>query len=417
MKTNGEAGQPRETPKQLANLLVQCAVQAQLSYYNEFKNEIKTRWLEAFLGHEHLRVERTGAQGSGKVLYRGLSNGLRCSWNDYLSTMLSGKAEKYEVRYKVGTPDYAGSAQPSSSASEAARGGAQTGGTQPAWAAASASRAANPYLNKPEAETYREYTELVEPSRIAHGLMSISNQLCREWHYDLTRHVAREGSYLLQCSAEGGAADECDVDAAPMSLMAEVSNLTALVYDSKQALPGVLYASLRAASAAWNTDFDFDEAPSPFRAENFDLLQRAVTREAALSALADLQAAGHDDASARASALWLRERLEGYAAYWEKPPRNQLAGLFVLELLTAPPSPRTLPADEPPGAPSGLGMTDPERVVELVLVHRQQICNEWGTSLRDDLPPRLQQLLADSLNRALLGDVAGEGGADEDEDE
>ena len=96
--------------------------------------------------------------------------------------------------------------------------------------------------------------------------------------------------------------------------------------------------------------------------------------------------------------MWLRDRIEAYAGLWETPPRNQLAGLFMLEVLTAPPSPRTLPADEPKGAPSGLGMTDPERVAELVLVHRQQICQEWGVSLRDGMPPKLQQLLADSLS-------------------
>eukprot|EP00962_Isochrysis_galbana_P033833 scaffold11387_cov82-Isochrysis_galbana.AAC.2 len=29
------------------NLLLQCAIQTQLSYYNEFKNEVRARWLES----------------------------------------------------------------------------------------------------------------------------------------------------------------------------------------------------------------------------------------------------------------------------------------------------------------------------------------------------------------------------------
>jgi hypothetical protein len=29
------------------NLLLQCAIQTQLFYYNEFKNEVRARWLES----------------------------------------------------------------------------------------------------------------------------------------------------------------------------------------------------------------------------------------------------------------------------------------------------------------------------------------------------------------------------------
>ena len=82
-------------------------------------------------------------------------------------------------------------------------------------------------------------------------------------------------------------------------------------------------------------------------------------------------------------------------------PRNQLGGLFVLELLTTPPSPRTLPADEA-GEGGGLGMVDPEQVAARVLAMRESICVEWGTALRDDTPAKLQKLLADSLEAQLL---------------
>ena len=387
-----------------AGRLCQCVVQAQLAYYNEFKNEVRSRWLEAFLGHEHLKVVRTGGRkDSGKVVYRGLSDGLRCSWRDYFSTMLVGKPEKYEVRYKVGTPDYVGTARPSSSALEAARSGAHTGGAAPAWAAASASRASNPYLNKPETETYHEYTELVEPRRIAHGLISIANQLAREWHADLTGHVAGEGAYLLECSEED--AEQCDADTAPAVLMAELGNLTHAAHDVNIKLPDVLYSSLRAASASWISDLEFDDAPSPFRAENFDLLQRATTREAALSVLVELEAEGTP--SSRASALWLRERVEAYAPLWEKPPRNQLAGLFLLELLTTPPSPRTLPPVEGATGDAGgatLAMTEPEDVAQRILAQRERTCRAWGAALRDDFTQQLQELLAQSLEQQLQAD-------------
>jgi hypothetical protein len=37
-----------KSPEDLVqNLLLQCAIQTQLSYYNEFKNEVRARWLES----------------------------------------------------------------------------------------------------------------------------------------------------------------------------------------------------------------------------------------------------------------------------------------------------------------------------------------------------------------------------------
>ena len=46
-------------------------------------------------------------------------------WTEYLQTMLSGKVERYEVRYKIGTADTAGSAGAAPApASAATRGGA-----------------------------------------------------------------------------------------------------------------------------------------------------------------------------------------------------------------------------------------------------------------------------------------------------
>lgn len=324
-------------PLKLLNLMCQCTVQAQLGYYAEFKNEVRSRWLESFLGHEHLRVERTGAMTT-RLLYRGLSDGMRCSWRDYLATMLRGKPEQYEVRYAVGTADAAtmprvprpeqppddvateaaaaapaaaeGEA-PSTQAAAASAGSAEAAkaawlarsdGRAPAatpppssakpWAAASASRAANPFLLKAD-RTYLEYTELLEPRRIATGLISIAQQLAHEWSEDLA-HLTREGDYLSEVYAsEAGSCIVNSVggdDAPPATLMSELGSTAAAARDVSKALPSILYASLSVASAAWVSDLN-EAGISPFRAENYDLLQRALTREAALSALAELEQA------------------------------------------------------------------------------------------------------------------------------
>ena len=236
-----------EPPEKLVGLMLQCAVQAQLSYFNQFKNELRAKWLQAFLGHEHLGVERTsGRTDGGRILYHGLSDGLRCSWHDYLTTMLRGLPEEYKCRYKVGTPDTAGG--PGAGAQSAASMGAHTG-VAPPWAAASASRASNPYLKK--AATYREFTELIEPRRVAQGLISIMRQLALEWQHDFEL-IALEGDYLREAygTLRG---EECDVDAV-LNTVLDGTNVSKAMNDGRIKLPPAVYTSLRAATAAWSSD-------------------------------------------------------------------------------------------------------------------------------------------------------------------
>ena len=46
----GDIDVQRDPPDKLLDLVVQCAVQAQLAYHNEFKSEVRAKWLESFLG-------------------------------------------------------------------------------------------------------------------------------------------------------------------------------------------------------------------------------------------------------------------------------------------------------------------------------------------------------------------------------
>ncbi|EOD06933.1 hypothetical protein EMIHUDRAFT_438618 [Emiliania huxleyi CCMP1516] len=413
-------------PAKVCSLLMQCAIQAQLSYYNEFKNEMRARWLESFLGHAHLRVERTGGRkSSGYPLYRGLSDGLRCSWTEYLQTMLRGKVERYEVRYKIGTADAADTAGSAASAAAAAGAGSAGDASEAPWAAASASRAANPYL-KQSGPQYKEYSEVVEPRRVAQGLMSICRQLALEWSSDLLS-VSSESLYLGDVCGSGGGGDggggradpfdgsgvggvqnggdafatrdvDCSErqDVAPSTPLGEylAGNVTvdALCMDPRIALPPALYASTRAASGKWSSDFS--EASSPFRASNLDLLQRACTREAALSALRDLDEEQNESNSHAASAEWLREKLDEWLPRFESPRRHQLAGLFVLELLSSSPQPRQLSS-------GGLGMTEPALVASRVLAHREAIARDWAAAVAGSVPTALQELLREDLEEQL----------------
>ena len=63
--------------------------------------------------------------------------------------------------------------------------------------------------------------------------------------------------------------------------------------------------------------------------------------------------------------------------------------LFLLELNTAAPTPRTVEG--------GLGLTDPAMVADRVLGARWDLAREWGKSIGENTPPMLQRLLLESL--------------------
>jgi len=391
-----------DPPDQLLDLVVQCAVQAQLAYHNEFKSEVRAKWLESFLGHEYLHVERIGGRES-RIVYRGLSGLNDCSWRDYLGTMLRGSPQEYKCCYKVGTPDTAG--EPGEKAQAAALAGAGNqagqarGAVEAPWAAASASRAQNPFLNKEPA--VREYTELIEPRRVAQGLVTIFRQLTNEWSMDL-RMVAEEGEYLAQtCLAGDGGLETCL--AACGERNSGNSSMATAVSDVRVPLPTAVYASLRGASAKWTYQADMEDAPSPFRTENFDLLQRVATREAALTALAALDA----DPDSAASAAWLRQKLDGeWLPRFEAPGRSQLAGVFLVELLSLQPTAK-------PTADDRLEFVDPVQIAYRILDERETIARDWADTLAEATPRLLQSLLAADMEETLKLDMEATRDSDE----
>lgn len=375
-----------DPPDKLLDLVVQCAVQAQLAYHNEFKSEVRAKWLESFLGHEYLHVERIGGRES-RIVYRGLSGLNDCSWRGYLGTMLRGSPQEYKCSYQVGTPDTAGGPGVKAQAAAAAGAGQAQGVVAAPWAAASASRAQNPYLNKEPA--LREYTEVIEPRRVAQGLLTISRQLAAEWSIDL-RAVADEGEYIAQtCLAGEGGLETCL--AACGERNSGNRSMATAASDVRVPLPPVVYASLRGASARWTYQADMEDAPSPFRTENFDLLQRVATREAALAALAALDT----DPDSAASAAWLRQKLQGeWLPRFEAPGRSQLSGLFLVELLSLQPTAR-------PTADDRLEFVDPVQIAYRILDERETISREWADALTEATPRLLQSLLAADMEETL----------------
>lgn len=345
-----------EVPRKL---LLQSSIQAQLSYAMEFKNELMGRWLESFLGHEHLRATRTGDMTS-TIKFRGL-DGLRCDWQDYLRTMLSSGPQEYTVRYRVGTPDLLPRKNGEASAT------ATADGAEAPWAAASASRRNNPYL-KNQGPAYREYTETIEPRRVARGLMQIRSQLSDEWLHDLpiiaadgarikawlcseeeSKRRAAEGEAGPELCAvgpgEGQGADPADAPgfgasgtsaADGMAEAAAALEVEELSSDGRPKVPLPVAATFAEATRSWSG------SSTPFRALNYDMLQRALMREATLRTLRELERdEGAGSSSKHATVAWLRERFEAWRPLLETcalRPRARGPGARRLAPDPAPPA-------------------------------------------------------------------------------
>ena len=406
------AADPRDVDL-LQSYLLRGAIQTQLHYHLEFKNEVASRWLESFLGHEHLGVKAVGGP-----TFRGLDDGLRCGWRDYLSTMLGSEPQTYEVRYKMGrwggrgdTTDGAGWWPKRNDEARQEKAAADAPDAPPAdtWSAASASRRSNPYLQQSTEEQYKTFKEQIEPRRVVNSLLSICNQLQGEWESDLLA-IAREGGYILRVSAAaeageeeaferafggaggggaggdgGDAAAECavggDDDVASSSLCVD----PAAILDAAAPLPAAITQAFRTQSSAWILD-GVQEAPSPYRETWWDLLERATTREAARAAAAALERRG--GAGDAVAAEWLRQKLAEWEPRFDAPPRAHLASIFLAEVCLAPAGPIAR-------ADGSLALAEPARVADELIVQRERVAKAWAAALAETGPGRASLLAAD----------------------
>ena len=406
------AADPRDVDL-LQSYLLRGAIQTQLHYHLEFKNEVASRWLESFLGHEHLGVKAVGGP-----TFRGLDDGLRCGWRDYLSTMLGSEPQTYEVRYKMGrwggrgdTTDGAGWWPKRNDEARQEKAAADAPDAPPAdtWSAASASRRSNPYLQQSTEEQYKTFKEQIEPRRVVNSLLSICNQLQGEWESDLLA-IAREGGYILRVSAAaeageeeaferafggaggggaggdgGNAAAECavggDDDVAASSLCVD----PAAILDAAAPLPAAITQAFRTQSSAWILD-GVQEAPSPYRETWWDLLERATTREAARAAAAALERRG--GAGDAVAAEWLRQKLAEWEPRFDAPPRAHLASIFLAEVCLAPAGPIAR-------ADGSLALAEPARVADELIVQRERVAKAWAAALAETAAGRSAVLSAD----------------------
>jgi len=143
----------------IGGLLLQRAIQTQLHYLADLRDEPTYVWLRGFLGHDHL---------DDKGRFNEL-DGLRCpkGWRGYLTQL--ERAPPFTIVVELAPPRL------------------------------SAQQKRNPYLAKQAAS--RSYEETIEPSRISLTLRTVARSLEREWVPVLSELAAadRIRVHLFEC--------------------------------------------------------------------------------------------------------------------------------------------------------------------------------------------------------------------------
>lgn len=447
---------------EIHDLLLQRALQTQVWYYNEMRNEMMATWLRGFLNHTHLD---SGVKWHSVV-------GMRTPFCDYLRKLLTEPPMAVTVRYKIGTsedwpsvpspptatatppvekkkltadeeakaaylarmeadspfymkpaaggPTGAASVATSEKEEDCAETGSSTklleeldravarlkakatpsvSKTPPTsamqsaapvsspqlglngmpihedlkpWAAASASRRRNPYLNREP--QYKEYEEVVQPQLIASTLMTVISNLAQEWQEDLA----------LQFLDDDPEHQHDEIVARREAMHSKEEG------DLSQ--PDV-YARASRARVTEST---------PLRHLNFDLIQRSATIMAVKSLEAELAYMSRRDERCKQELKWLDEvsapwwpRLSGVvqdggsSSQWKVAVGKAVSDAMLEEISILSPIVR-----------KGL-LIDPPSMVDRIRAHRQKVVLKLGKQL-EDTESILSSVRRESLERAML---------------
>ena len=132
------------------NLLVQRAVQTQMHYLSELRNDFTSSWLNSF-SEEHHGVHRLMHKNSARMLHFHDAMGDGTTWDDYLTSMVSAPDETHTVEVKLGCR----------------RQGSRD----------------NPFLQP--ASSTRTYQSTVRPAHLYRQIVQIRERLAEEWTNDL----------------------------------------------------------------------------------------------------------------------------------------------------------------------------------------------------------------------------------------
>lgn len=148
------------SPDRVENLLLQRAIQTQIYYLHDLRDEPQSSWLAGFLDHSHLDEEF-----GGEFVVKGKNAGLgllRVEWQDYLAQLAAHPNVGIEVEIAAPNRGFV-----------------------------SERELRNPFLQQQQLLTIK-YTETIEPAKVAQRLISTTRVLVKEAQKDLTELAASD---------------------------------------------------------------------------------------------------------------------------------------------------------------------------------------------------------------------------------
>lgn len=325
----------------IKHFLTQRAVQSFMFLLENCRDPHTVKWMEDYSGTPNmLQFHGTGAFNITRFE----------NWDSFLMEMVERKKEVVVVSAK--------------------RRGAGTGG----WSTN------NPYL-KPR---YVEYDIDIDPPSLASRILSVREQLSKEWTTDLDL-VVKSGDVLLDTYFNDVALERDNESVDSQSKEKKKSTSTRMFERGTLALFNEL------------NPYD-DRGSSPFRKGNFDLLHLLATQESIHRVLRELKEAG---SKMEISFAWLRD------FYYERIPNffdgNQRYGRyddFLEELL------QSIPTLKNEGR-GQVSIIDPIGLTEKIIRMRGAVALEWK-DIMISTPEDHTDLRRSLLNKQMLRSVTDE---------
>ncbi|GMI36989.1 hypothetical protein TrCOL_g2524 [Triparma columacea] len=297
-REEGDIQRSRENNEIKTNIrtfLQQRTVQTLMFLCDKCRDPHTTAWLESFGGHKNL------------LKYHGTS-AMKVSWDGYFRQLLEREKEVVVVSVKK-------------------RGGGVGG-----WSKN------NPFFE----QEYADFDVEIDPVSLASRLLSIRDQLSKEWEHDLgiisTQKKDIFNSYRENVRETGG----------------------------ERGQAGWLYK--RTTSKLLENDDIYNQGQSSLRFGNFDLLVLLSTQEAVHRVLrANMKEGGEG----KGGYEFLRQFYSDRLHYFDGDQPYQRADVFLEELLLTMPSVSKTSSGK-------VSMNDPMRIAEIIVEMRGEVCKEWA---------------------------------------
>lgn len=222
-------------------------------------------------------------------------------------------------------------------------------------------------------QRFVEFEIDIDPPSLVSRLISVRDQIAKEWVVDLDTLVKANDMILTSYTEKhlsDRASEECQDFDQPEECM-EIENLTA-PYSNKRQEEKKAAFERNAMVFLSNTIHSLGQGSSPHRKGNFDLLILLATQESVHRVLRAYRDAGDER---EVSFSWLREfYVSRVSRYFDGNQEYGRADDFVEELLLTPPSLKT--------SEIALELIDPMRMAEDIIAMRSEVARDWKTVMQ-----------------------------------